>query len=118
MQILKIRQLDIFSRNFALPKFLKNPLKRSKPCLPHSRHPTLACSPPEEGKMKLRLLSSRIYLAREAFLNTAVKIVAFVRIAFVFGKIKFFHLICKDIFERCLYLENNTSVRSKLMKKL
>ena len=36
---------------------------------------------------------------RKAFLNTSVKIVAFVRNAFVFRKIEFLHLICKDIFE-------------------
>ena len=45
-----IRLLNNFSRNLASSKFLKNPPKRSKLCLPHSRHPTLACSPPEQGE--------------------------------------------------------------------
>ena len=63
-----IRLLNNFSRNLASSKFLKNPPKRSKLCLPHSRHPTLACNPPEQEKMNLRLLSSWIqYPTRSLF---------------------------------------------------
>ena len=50
-----MRLLNKFLRHFDRSKFLKNPLK---PSLPHSRHPTLACSPPEKGKMEQRLISS------------------------------------------------------------
>ena len=43
------------------------------------------------------ILDLDFYLVSQAFPNTSVKIVAFVRNAFVFRKIEFFHLLSTDI---------------------